>query len=42
VVVIEEEKHRPIGEIRKDIEVVETERKDIMTRLEEILNKLKA
>jgi len=40
VVVMEEEKHRPIGEIRKDIEAVELQRKEIEKKVEQIFRKL--
>lgn len=41
VVVTEEEKHRPIGEIRKDIEAFEYEKNEIEEKLNNIFQKIK-
>lgn len=41
VVVTEEEKHRPIGEIKEDIEAVEKEHEGVEQKLEEIFKKIK-
>ncbi len=40
VVVMEEEKHRPIGEIRADIDAIEKECADVTHKLEKIFRKL--
>jgi len=40
VSVIEEEKYRPISEIRKDLEKVEEERKEVESKVNKILGKI--